>query len=303
MKTIELLSNFLLDAESGNLKTAQYPKEFKNLLMKVSFGMGGVARVPWISFFTPEMSTSNGYYPVYLFYKEERKLVLSFGVSETNDFGKGWDENIIGESQKINELIDSPPRYGDSWVFKVYDVEHGISGIQLLHDGKQLEETLIDGHLNQILELFSKNLDKSLTNVDSPIGAGLFYMEKQLEDFIIRNWDKTDFGQSLELIYEEGDPVSQQYRTAIGPIDILARDKSTGDYVVIELKRNQTSDDTVGQVMRYMGWVAENFNNPSVRGIIVAGKYDNKLHYAQQMMPSIEVFLYEVDFKLRGHLA
>jgi 5-methylcytosine-specific restriction protein B len=95
LKTIELLSNFLLDAESGNLKTAQYPKKFKNLFMKVSFGMGGVARVPWISFFTPEMSTSNGYYPVYLFYKEERKLVLSFGVSETNDFGKGWDDNIL----------------------------------------------------------------------------------------------------------------------------------------------------------------------------------------------------------------
>jgi len=35
----------------------------------------------------------------------------------------------------------------------------------------------------------------------------------------------------------------------------------------------------------------------------VAGKYDNKLQYAQQMMPSIDVFLYEVDFKLRGHLA
>ena len=34
---------------------------------------------------------------------------------------------------------------------------------------------------------------------------------------------------------------SQQFPTDIGRIDILAKDKSDGCYVVIELKRNQTS--------------------------------------------------------------
>ena len=123
-------------------------------------------------------------------------------------------------------------------------------------------------------------------------------MEKQLEDFIIRNWDETEFGEKYELIFQDGELKSQQYSTSIGPIDILAKDKNTGSHVVIELKRDQTSDDTVGQVARYMGWVKEELNDPDVRGIIVAGSFDQRLHYAGQMVPNVDVFLYQVDFKL-----
>ena len=94
---------------------------------------------------------------------------------------------------------------------------------------------------------------------------------------------------------------SQQYRTDIGIIDILAKDKATGSYVVIELKRNQSSDDTVGQVLRYMGWVTENLKEKNVRGIIVAGTYDEKLYYAQNMIQAVDVFLYEVQFKLKEY--
>ena len=70
---------------------------------------------------------------------------------------------------------------------------------------------------------------------------------------------------------------------------------------MIELKRNQTSDDTVGQVMRYMGWVAEALNSSGVKGIIVAGKYDERLRYALKMVQNVDLFIYEVDFKLREH--
>jgi restriction system protein len=126
-------------------------------------------------------------------------------------------------------------------------------------------------------------------------------MEQQLEDFIIDNWDNTQLGSRLELIYEEGTLKSQQYQTSIGRIDILAKDKTTGGHVVIELKRNQTSDDTVGQILRYMGWVKENLNDPTVSGIIVAGKYDEKLDYARKMISGIDVFIYEVNFVLKEY--
>ena len=63
--------------------------------------------------------------------------------------------------------------------------------------------------------------------------------------------------KQYDLIEKDGELKSQQYRTDIGPIDILAREKNTNNYVVIELKRNQTSDSTVGQIARYMGWVEE----------------------------------------------
>ena len=50
-----------------------------------------------------------------------------------------------------------------------------------------------------------------------------------------------------------------------------------------------------------MGWIQEHLNNQNVKGIIVCGKYDERLNYAQKMIPSIEVFLYEVNFSLREY--
>jgi len=127
----------------------------------------------------------------------------------------------------------------------------------------------------------------------------LFYMESQLEDFLIENWDRTDLGQKYDLIEEDGEVVSQQYRTEIGIIDILVQDKKTNQLVVIELKKNQTSDDTVGQLARYMGWLEEKkTNGKATKGIIIAAQYDKRLYYALQKMKDTEVYLYRVDFKL-----
>lgn len=127
----------------------------------------------------------------------------------------------------------------------------------------------------------------------------LFYMESQLEDFLIENWDKTELGKQYDLIVEDGDLVSQQYKTAIGKIDILALEKTTGKFVVIELKRNQTSDDTVGQLTRYMAWIEENKSGGALsKGIIIAGKYDERLSYSIKKIQDVEIYLYKVDFKL-----
>ena len=35
-----------------------------------------------------------------------------------------------------------------------------------------------------------------------------------------------------------------------------------------------------------------------VKGIIIAGKFDKKLEYALKAVQNIEVYLYQVDFKL-----
>lgn len=125
-------------------------------------------------------------------------------------------------------------------------------------------------------------------------------MESQLEGFLIENWDKTELGNKYDLIEEEGELISQQYRTEIGVIDILARDKKSKQLVVVELKKNQTSDDTVGQLTRYMGWLEEHRTNGELtKGIIIAAKYDERLHYALKKVKDIEVYLYRVDFKLQ----
>jgi restriction system protein len=124
-------------------------------------------------------------------------------------------------------------------------------------------------------------------------------MERQLEDFLMENWEKTELGRKYDLIDEDGEVVSQQYPTGIGKIDILAQDKKTKHLVVIELKKNQTSDDTVGQLARYMGWLEEHKTNGiATKGIIIAARYDKRLYYALKKLKDTEVYLYRVDFRL-----
>jgi RecB family endonuclease NucS len=298
---MQFLNDFVLQSHDGNLKTSQYPKDYSDLRMKVSFGMGMSARVPWISFTAQGMSTSNGYYPVYLYYKDVNLLVLSFGISETSEYATNWPGHIQDTYPKVSETIANPARYGDSYVFKTYMPVIENNSVKFLRDATELSADDLVSELNEILTIYKQNLDLEVKNETSAFSTGLFYMEQQLEDFIIDNWDNTQLGSRLELIYEEGTLKSQQYQTSIGRIDILAKDKTTGGHVVIELKRNQTSDDTVGQILRYMGWVKENLNDPTVSGIIVAGKYDEKLDYARKMISGIDVFIYEVNFVLKEY--
>jgi len=143
-------------------------------------------------------------------------------------------------------------------------------------------------------------LKETLTKEEAVTDPALFYMESQLEDFLIENWDRTELGQKYDLIEEEGELKSQQYATGIGRIDILAQDKKTKQYVVIELKKGQTSDDTVGQITRYMGWLEEHKTGGSpTKGVIIAAQYDERLYYALKKLKDIEVYLYKVDFKLQ----
>lgn len=296
------LNNFILQAQKGDLKTAAYPKEWNDLQLRISFGMGMAARVPWIAFIAPEMKVSRGFYPVYLYYKELETLVLAYGVSETSEFEQSWPAEIMNSTETIKAHFDAEvPRYGDSFVFKSYKIRIDSEKVNYFYSDNQQPATEkdIEADLETILDYYKKAVSIEILPETSIQSQGLFYMEKQLEDFIIYNWSSTELGKKYDLIIEEGELLSQQFRTNIGPIDILAKDKKTGSYVVIELKRNQTSDDTVGQLARYMGWVKQNKKDDGVRGVIIAGAYDQKLDYALKMVPNAEVFLYEVDFKLR----
>lgn len=127
-----------------------------------------------------------------------------------------------------------------------------------------------------------------------------FYMEKELENFLIANWDKTELAKNYDLIEENGDLVSQQYKTDIGIIDILVQEKKTKQLVVIELKKNQTSDDTIGQILRYINWLeVHKTNGQSVKGIIVSQAFDKKLFYALKNLRSfIQLYIYNITFTL-----
>ncbi len=127
-----------------------------------------------------------------------------------------------------------------------------------------------------------------------------FALELHLEEFIYKNWFHIDWSSPLELYVAE-DQDGRQFPAGTWSIDFLAMDRETGDLVVIELKRGQTSDATVGQVLRYMGWVRTNLakEGQGVRGIVIAAEVDDALRYALQGLPDIVVQTYRVDFALQ----
>jgi len=138
------LIKFLKQAESGDLSTRNYPRDFKNYEMKVGFGQGVSARIPWVAFLGKDQKVSKGIYPVYLYYKKIKKLILAYGVSETNSPENHWEP--IDNAVLVNEYFqkqfnEKPDRYGNSYVFKVYDVENI----------NNLKKEEVDNDLNKIL--------------------------------------------------------------------------------------------------------------------------------------------------------
>ncbi len=292
----QILTDFVHQAHRGDLKTSSYPRQWDSWTMKVSFGQGAPARVPWVAIISPDMSVSDGYYPVYLYYKDRRRLILAFGISETNSHSESWPEKIFDNYSQIKKKLGKVPRYGDSLIFKEYKVDPNSP------DPLALPETAMAGDLNEILRDYQDAVQKTLADPESSLSKGMFYMEKQLEDFLIQNWDNTHLSNDLELIFEDGEIKSQQYSTGVGPIDILARNKHNHSHTVIELKKGQTSDDTVGQVARYMGWVKSHLRDPEVNGLIIAKGIDRKLRYAIEGLEgdNISLWTYNIDFQLNN---
>jgi restriction system protein len=129
---------------------------------------------------------------------------------------------------------------------------------------------------------------------------GEFVLEKYLEDFIVSNFD-TIFKGRLRVFEDSEGNDGQQYATDIGPIDILAIEKTTKAFVVIELKKGRPSDRVVEQILRYMGWVRRNLceTGQTVRGLVICRDHDAKLTYALEMTNNIDVRYYSVSFKLK----
>lgn len=120
-----------------------------------------------------------------------------------------------------------------------------------------------------------------------------FALESHLRDYLAKNLGSlTIRSKKLELVKTE-------YMTGVGPIDILAKDEE-GNLYVFELKCSRGTDQALGQILRYMGWL--NFkeaNGKNVYGIIVSERIDRKLKFAVKVVKDIDLLEYEVNFKLK----
>jgi RecB family endonuclease NucS len=102
---------------------------------------------------------------------------------------------------------------------------------------------------------------------------------------------------------EDNDPeTAYEYPTDVGDIDLLAKHRTQPRWLVVELKRGQTSDDTVGQILRYIGWIRKHLAKPkeSVEGLIIARSVDDNLRYAASEVPHVKLMEYQVSFHLHA---
>ena len=128
----------------------------------------------------------------------------------------------------------------------------------------------------------------------------VFALEKHLEDFLAANWKQTELGKNYDIYAEGGEHIGKQYPTDTGFIDILAISKDKKELLVVELKKGRASDNVVGQIQRYMGYVLEELveEDQTVKGIIIALEEDNRIRRALAVAPNIEFYRYQVSFKL-----
>jgi restriction system protein len=128
-----------------------------------------------------------------------------------------------------------------------------------------------------------------------------FALEKHLEDFLVANWAATELGKTHKIYEVDGEKVGQQFPTDTGPIDVLAQSHDGAELLVVELKRGRASDSVVGQIQRYMGYVAQDLAEPgqTVRGVIIALEDDIRIRRALAVAPNIDFYRYEVSFRLR----
>jgi hypothetical protein len=171
-----------------------------------------------------------------------------------------------------------------------------------VHDGHQVDQAT---HWTiAVLKALFDHLERrqrviTASDLGQPVGAPAanfrLAIEQYLEDILVVQWKSLDWGADLEYIGR------QVPCGTLGRIDILARERATGDFVVIELKRDQTDDEAIGQLSRYMGWAAEHKAAPQgvgVRGIIVVHELTPKLRAAAMAHRNIEVYRYDLTIAL-----
>jgi len=177
---------------------------------------------------------------------------------------------------------------------------HGADAVFPVQDARRVKEltgwatrsvALLFDHLERRRHVVT--LGKSQADA-SPLDLRVT-LEQYLEDLLAEQWDTLPWADQLEYIDR------QVICGTLGRIDILARDRTSGEYVVIELKRDQGDDEVVGQVSRYMGWIKQrraDHEGVGVRGIIVAHDATERLRSAVLPHPNISLFTYQFSVAL-----
>ena len=204
---VSLIQEFIKQADEGGLKTSAYPKNYLKLKLKVSFGQGVAARIPWIGLYKEPNTIQKGIYPVFLYYKEYKKLVLAYGISETEKVDYNWsntEELKSIEQWHLEEFNKKPDRYGSSFIKGIYDTTKELDEETL---SKDLEELIgmyddIDFQIDNDLKEFEERIRSN-----TAISNGVFFkvLDRLINDLEIQNSEKIVFSTgSNQLTFQVG---------------------------------------------------------------------------------------------------
>jgi len=124
-------------------------------------------------------------------------------------------------------------------------------------------------------------------------GAG-FSTEYVIQREILTNWDQTPWGARYDVVQDEF-PVDGGLTSR--RIDILARDRLTGDWLVIELKRAEAKPEAVMQVADYLLALGrqDKFAQGRLDGVVVAERIPSSV---RTLSRSEGIAAYEIGWPL-----
>ncbi len=139
----------------------------------------------------------------------------------------------------------------------------------------------------------SKEAESQHTELEEAVEASIS-LERDLEGFLAANLQKLEPG--LRLYKASGSSGRQVDAEEAGRIDLLAVD-TKNKLVVIEVKVGEADREVCGQIQAYMGWAKERLSGfLSIRGIVVASDFTDRLKLAAKVVPGLSLKKYHVDF-------
>jgi restriction system protein len=224
-----------------------------------------------------------------------RSRMLAIGTVTQAAF-YNWDRGVVRVGG--DESFCYPNFIGVNWTEMVRDFDY------IAFARNTLTGPFDDNFFDDLMEGEPEEEEEQLEE-DGTTG---FPLEGHLEEYIMRNFDRTFQGQ-FALYVDTEDPLvsGRQYPVTndeggvIGRIDILVRELSTNNLVVVELKRGVVDHRAIAQLLWYMGWVKSNLcqDCEDVQGLIVCTDTEEKFDYAHEIVNDrIRVKKYTLDFRI-----
>lgn len=220
--------------------------------------------------------------------EEQLEKRLGSGTQRLIDNRIGWARTYLSKAGLIERISRGVYKISDQGSRKIQENRTEIT-LSDLEESPDFKEWRSGDNAQNLLVSTDKTIEDPTA----------FALERHLEDFLVHNWAQTPLAANYKIFQDE-ENTGRQFKTDTGFIDILAISRDRKELLVVELKKGRASDAVVGQIQRYMGFIAEVIaeEHQRVRGIIIALEDDLRIRRALNVAPNIEFYRYEVKFDL-----